>query len=154
LMIPYGVYLAADAIHASGVVAVVTCGLMLSRRSAEFFSPTVRLQVYAVWDAVVFILNGVVFVLIGLQLRAIVAGLATMTMTQLLAAGALFSVLGHLPAARVGRSGSASLVFRAASLPASDRSASLLARAGGRRLERHARRGVARRGIRAAGSSE
>jgi CPA1 family monovalent cation:H+ antiporter len=93
LMIPYGVYLTADVLHASGVVAVVTCGLMLSRRSAEFFSPTVRLQVYAVWDALVFILNGVVFVLIGLQLRAIVAGLTTITMSQLLAAGALFSVL-------------------------------------------------------------
>src|SRR5262245_5643116 len=71
LLIPYAVYLAADALHASGVVAVVTCGLVLSRRSAEFFSPTVRLQIYAVWEALVFILNGVVFVLIGLQLRAI-----------------------------------------------------------------------------------
>jgi CPA1 family monovalent cation:H+ antiporter len=93
LMVPYSVYLAADGLRASGVVAVVTCGLMLSRRSAEFYSPAVRLQVSAVWEAVVFILNGVVFVLIGLQLRAIVARLATIPMSQLLTVGALFSVL-------------------------------------------------------------
>lgn len=90
LLIPYAVYLTADAVHASGVVAVVTCGLVLSRRSAEFFSPTVRLQVYAVWEALVFILNGVVFVLIGLQLRAIVAGFTT-PLPRLLLAGAFFS---------------------------------------------------------------
>jgi CPA1 family monovalent cation:H+ antiporter len=92
LLIPYAVYLTADTVHASGVVAVVTCGLMLSRRSAEFFSPTVRLQVYAVWEALVFILNGVVFVLIGLQLRAIVAGFTT-SLSRLLVAGAFFSLL-------------------------------------------------------------
>ena len=93
LMTPYAVYLSADAIHASGVVAVVTCGLILTRRSAEFFSPAVRLQVYAVWNAIVFILNGVVFVLIGLQLRGILSGLTSVPMWRLVAAGAVFSAL-------------------------------------------------------------
>jgi len=93
LMIPYAVYLAADAVHASGVVAVVTCGLMLTRGSAEFFSPAVRLQAYAVWNAVVFILNGVVFVLIGLQLRDVVSRLDQMSLWQLVGAGALFSLV-------------------------------------------------------------
>jgi monovalent cation/hydrogen antiporter len=93
LMVPYAAYLAADAAHASGVVAVVTCGLLLSRRSAEFFSPAVRLQVYAVWNAIVFILNGFVFVLIGLQLRGIVAGLAAISLLRLLSAGAVCSML-------------------------------------------------------------
>jgi CPA1 family monovalent cation:H+ antiporter len=93
LMIPYAVYLAADMLHASGVVAVVTCGLLLTRRSAEYFSSTVRLQVYAVWNAAVFILNGVVFVLIGLQLRGTVAALGTMPISRLVAVGAIFSVV-------------------------------------------------------------
>src|SRR4051794_32668287 len=93
LMIPYAVYLAATAVHASGVVAVVTCGLMLSRRSAEFFSPAVRLQVYAVWNAVVFILNGVVFVLIGLQLRDVLSRITAISTWQIVGAGALFSVV-------------------------------------------------------------
>jgi Na+/H+ antiporter len=93
LMIPYVVYLTADAMRASGVVAVVTCGLILTRGSAEFFSPAVRLQVYAVWNAILFILNGVVFVLIGLQLRGILAHLTAMPTWRIVAAGAVFSIL-------------------------------------------------------------
>jgi Na+/H+ antiporter len=93
LMVPYAVYLAADAVHASGVVAVVTCGLMLTRGSAEFFSPAVRLQVYAVWNAIVFILNGLVFVLIGLQLRDVVSRLHGLSLWHLVGLGALFSVV-------------------------------------------------------------
>jgi monovalent cation/hydrogen antiporter len=93
LMIPYAAYLSADALHGSGIVAVVTCGLILSRRSAGFFSPAVRLQVYAVWNAIVFILNGIVFVLIGLQLRGIIAGLTAVPLWRLVATGAAFSVL-------------------------------------------------------------
>src|SRR5437762_8364504 len=68
ILTPYGAYLAADAIHASGVLAVVACGLYLSRKSSHFFSANVRLQAWAVWDSLTFILNGLVFVLIGLQL--------------------------------------------------------------------------------------
>ncbi len=93
LMIPYAVYLTADAAHASGVVAVVTCGLILTRGSAEFFSPAVRLQVYAFWNAIVFILNGVVFVLIGLQLPGIVGRLGSMSLWHMIAAGLDFSIL-------------------------------------------------------------
>jgi len=68
ILTPYTAYLAADFIHASGVLAVVTCGLYLTRQSSHFFSATVRLQAWAVWDSLTFILNGLVFVLIGLQL--------------------------------------------------------------------------------------
>src|SRR4029077_1045557 len=41
ILIPYAAYLAAEEVHASGVLAVVACGLFLSRRSANFFSPSV-----------------------------------------------------------------------------------------------------------------
>jgi CPA1 family monovalent cation:H+ antiporter len=68
ILTPYVAYLAADFIRASGVLAVVACGLYLSRKSSHFFSPTVRLQAWAVWDSLTFVLNGLVFVLIGLQL--------------------------------------------------------------------------------------
>jgi CPA1 family monovalent cation:H+ antiporter len=93
VIVPYAAYLGAEAIHASGVLAVVACGLMLSRRSADLFSPSVRLQVYAVWTAVVFILNGVVFVLIGLQLPGIVRSFGGPTPLGVVAYGALFSAL-------------------------------------------------------------
>src|SRR5262245_56813130 len=63
VLVPYVAYLAAESVRASGVLAVVACGLYLSRRSAQFFSPGVRIQAYAVWNSFTFILNGLVFVL-------------------------------------------------------------------------------------------
>ena len=74
LVVPYAAYLAAERAKASGVLAVVACGIYMSRKSAEFFSPSVRLQVDGAWEALVFMLNGLVFVLIGLQLPYVLAG--------------------------------------------------------------------------------
>jgi Na+/H+ antiporter len=93
LLIPYAVYLAADAVHASGVLAVVACGLFLSRRSAQFFSPAVRIQVWSFWESLNFVLNGLVFVLIGLQLPALRAAIQEYSLPALLRDGAIFSLL-------------------------------------------------------------
>jgi len=93
ILVPYAVYFMAEAIHASGVLAVVVCGLYLSRRSSEFFSPSVRIQAWAVWDALSFILNGLVFVLIGLQLPYVLGGIRDYKLGELLLFGALFSGL-------------------------------------------------------------
>lgn len=93
ILVPYAAYLAADAAHASGVLAVVACGLYLSRRSSEFFSPGVRLQAFAVWDSLDFVLNGLVFVLIGLQLRWVLAEIHDLRPSTLIMYGALFSGL-------------------------------------------------------------
>jgi monovalent cation/hydrogen antiporter len=93
ILVPYAVYLAADAVHASGVLAVVACGLFLSRRSAQFFSPEVRIQIWSVWEALTFVLNGLVFVLIGLQLPAILAAIHGYSLLTLLKDGLLFSAL-------------------------------------------------------------
>jgi len=73
LVTPYAAYLAADRIHASGVLAAVACGLFLGRRSATYFSSVVRLEAQAFWNTLIFVLNGVVFILIGLQLPYILA---------------------------------------------------------------------------------
>jgi len=86
LLVPYVAYLAAGAIHASGVLAVVACGLYLSRQSSQFFSPNVRMQAWAVWDALTFVLNGLVFVLIGLQLPFVLAGIHDYSFGQLVMA--------------------------------------------------------------------
>jgi Na+/H+ antiporter len=93
ILTPYAVYLAADAVHASGVLAVVACGLFLSRRSARFFSAQVRMQAWAVWESLTFVLNGLVFVLIGLQLPAIRAAMRGYSIPSLLLDGAVFSAL-------------------------------------------------------------
>ncbi len=93
ILIPYAVYLAADAVHASGVLAVVTCGLFLSRRSAQFFSPSVRIQIWSFWESFTFVLNGLVFVLIGLQLPGIRAHIREYSLATLILDGALLSVV-------------------------------------------------------------
>lgn len=91
ILTPYGAYLAADFIHASGVLAVVACGLYLSRKSSQFFSPTVRLQAWAVWDSLTFVLNGLVFVLIGLQLPYVTATIRDHNLGTLVLYGLAFS---------------------------------------------------------------
>jgi CPA1 family monovalent cation:H+ antiporter len=91
ILTPYVAYLAADFVHASGVLAVVACGLYLSRKSSHFFSPTVRLQASAVWDSLTFILNGLVFVLIGLQLPYVVGTIRDHNLGILILYGLAFS---------------------------------------------------------------
>ena len=71
LLTPYAAYLVADALQMSGVLAVLSAGLYLSRQSSRFFSSNTRLQANAVWNVLVFLLNGLIFLLIGLQLRSI-----------------------------------------------------------------------------------
>ncbi|MEO6981921.1 MAG: Na+/H+ antiporter [Edaphobacter sp.] len=92
LIVPYAAYLAGERAKASGVLAVVACGLYLSRQSASLFSPAVRLQVVGAWGALTFILNGLVFVLIGLQLPYVLAGInGRYGIGTLVFYGALFS---------------------------------------------------------------
>ena len=75
LIVPYAAYLMGEAVKGSGVIAVVVCGLFVSGRSSTSFSAGVRLQLFAVWDAIEFLLNGLVFVLIGLQLPYVLDGI-------------------------------------------------------------------------------
>src|SRR6195256_1632343 len=93
ILTPYACYLAAESVRASGVLAVVACGLYLSRQSSEFFSASVRIQTWAVWDSLTFVVNGLVFVLIGLQLPHVLAGIRGYSLFHLLLYGALFSAI-------------------------------------------------------------
>jgi CPA1 family monovalent cation:H+ antiporter len=69
VLVPFAAYLVAEEVRASGVLAVVACGLLHSRRADESRPPRIRLETGVVWNTLNFILNGLVFVLIGLQLR-------------------------------------------------------------------------------------
>jgi monovalent cation/hydrogen antiporter len=93
VMVPYVAYLAAESLHASGVFAVVACGLYLSYRSTHLFSANVRLQAYGFWNALNFVLNGLVFVMIGLQLPQVLAGIRGYRLAQLILYGVIFSAL-------------------------------------------------------------
>lgn len=93
ILTPYAAYLAAESVRASGVLAVVACGLYLSRQSSHFFSASVRLQAWAVWDSLTFVINGLTFVLIGLQLPQVLAGIREYNFRELVLFGALFSAI-------------------------------------------------------------
>ncbi|MFH6958628.1 Na+/H+ antiporter [Flavobacterium aquidurense] len=75
LLTPYIIYLAAEEVHSSGVLAVVCGGLLLSNNRHRFLSSRSRLQGVNVWQSLTFILNGFVFMLIGLDLPQITNGL-------------------------------------------------------------------------------
>ncbi|MBC9930188.1 Na+/H+ antiporter [Chitinophaga qingshengii] len=75
LVTPYAMYIGAEAAHASGVLAVVSGGLFLSYHRHRFLSGSSRLRGENVWQSIVFLLNGLVFILIGLDLPEITAGL-------------------------------------------------------------------------------
>ncbi|WP_461081249.1 Na+/H+ antiporter [Spirosoma flavus] len=82
LLTPYSSYLIAENLHISGVLSVVTTGLFLSVRTDQLFTHQSRLQTNAVWEIVIFLLNGLVFILIGLQLPSIVADLNGYTLPE------------------------------------------------------------------------
>jgi monovalent cation/hydrogen antiporter len=75
LLTGYAAYLPADALHVSGVLAVVTAGLYLGWEDPRIMSAKTRLQSIATWEVMTFLLNGLLFILIGLQLRTIVKSL-------------------------------------------------------------------------------
>jgi monovalent cation/hydrogen antiporter len=64
-------YLPAESLGVSGVLAAVTVGLIVGHRGSELSTPTSRLRGYAFWEVLVFLLNAVLFVLVGLQLPGI-----------------------------------------------------------------------------------
>ena len=76
LLSGYAAYLPAERIGASGVLAAVTVGIVLGWRAPRISSARMRIQGYAVWDTLVFLLNALLFVLIGLQLPLILNGLS------------------------------------------------------------------------------
>lgn len=71
LLTPYIAYLPAEWLGVSGVLAAVTCGIFISRKLGRITSAQVRLRAYVVWDVLIFILNGLMFILMGLQVSRI-----------------------------------------------------------------------------------
>jgi CPA1 family monovalent cation:H+ antiporter len=93
LISPYIMYITAEHFHYSGVLAVVSGGLFLSFRSSEIFSYESRLHTAGLWETLVFLLNGLVFILIGLQLPVIVKGLGNYSMGEAILYALLISLI-------------------------------------------------------------
>jgi CPA1 family monovalent cation:H+ antiporter len=74
ILTPFTAFLTAEALHASGVVAVVVSGLWLSQAGPRIVRAATRQQAEAFWSLAAFLLNGTLFVLIGLQVQAAVRG--------------------------------------------------------------------------------
>ena len=84
LVTPFAAYLPAEAVEASGVLAVVTAGVFISRYSSRFFTAEVRTMAVSFWRVVEFLLNGLAFILVGLQLRKVYFDLGDYPIGELL----------------------------------------------------------------------
>lgn len=88
---PYVMYLAAEAVDSSGVMSVVTGGLFLANRSHMFLTSAGRIKSHTVWQSISFMLNGLVFILIGLDLPEIAGGLEGVSMRSAIGYGVLIT---------------------------------------------------------------
>ena len=107
LLAPYIAWVLGESTHASAVLACVAGGLHVRQHFSAAVAPTTRLQARAVWDLLIFVLNGFIFILIGLQLGALHEAVPSGRFGSLLIAGALVSLvaivvrLGWVPLAAV-----------------------------------------------------
>jgi CPA1 family monovalent cation:H+ antiporter len=92
ILTPFAAYLPAERLGVSGVLAVVTAGLYLGWRTPEITSSRTRLQAGPVWEMIVFLLNGFIFILIGLQLPEVLGRLSGRSIPQLVGYATLISV--------------------------------------------------------------
>ena len=105
LLAPYVAWVLGEQAHASAVLACVAGGLHFRQHFSEAVSPVTRIQGRAVWDLLVFVLNGFIFILIGLQLGALRQAIPAERFGPVLAAGAVISLtaivvrLGWVPMA-------------------------------------------------------
>ncbi|WP_343697627.1 Na+/H+ antiporter [Flavobacterium sp.] len=69
LLMPFVAYLIAEQFHVSGVIAVVVSGLSIARFSKKIFPENLKNSSRSLWDIIIFLLNGLIFILIGLNFR-------------------------------------------------------------------------------------
>jgi CPA1 family monovalent cation:H+ antiporter len=93
LLTPFVTYLPAERLHLSGVLAVVASGIYLGWHSPTIVSARYRLQSAVFWQMVVFLLNGFVFISIGLQLPGILRDLAGESLRSLVRDAAIISLV-------------------------------------------------------------
>ncbi|HEV7207332.1 MAG TPA: Na+/H+ antiporter [Mycobacteriales bacterium] len=89
LLTPFAAYLPAEAAHASGLTAVVFCGLFMSPRTSRVLTGEGRLSTEAIWGVLVYLLEGVIFALIGLQLPTLLRHLTEQSVAAVIGEAAL-----------------------------------------------------------------
>lgn len=89
LIVPYIMYVGAEHFHFSGVLSVVAGGLVMSYNSHCYMSHTTRIQAGSVWSVLVFLMNTIIFILIGLELPIVIAGMEEYSISE----GILYSIV-------------------------------------------------------------
>ena len=92
LVTPFASYLLADVVGASGVLAVVATGMYAARTVPKVLGPALRVQTYAMWTVMTFMLESLVFILVGLELPYVTRALNTLPLSELLWEGVIVSV--------------------------------------------------------------
>ncbi|MFG3705355.1 Na+/H+ antiporter [Micromonospora sp. NPDC047670] len=87
VLTPFVAFLLAELVHASGVLAVVVAGLMLSYAAPRVVRARSRVLAYAFWDLATFLINGGLFVLLGMQIPRALRGLTSLSMARALTIG-------------------------------------------------------------------
>nr|ACN18076.1 Na+/H+ antiporter [uncultured bacterium BLR5] len=90
---PYCMYYLAESFHFSGVLAVVSGGLFLSNRRQRMLNFRSRIEGVNVWNSLVFVLNGFIFMLLGLQLPAVTRQLGDTSLSKAIGYGLLISIV-------------------------------------------------------------
>ena len=78
----FGVWIIAEQMHLSGIITMVVFAMTASRKAPEIMPARIRIPAWAVWEVAVFVLNVLAFILIGFQLKSILAGLSVTTGLQ------------------------------------------------------------------------
>jgi CPA1 family monovalent cation:H+ antiporter len=87
LLTPYAAYLSAERLGASGVIATVAAGLYLGQRGSQIMGADARLTGRAVWETITFLLNGFVFIVMGMEVPVILRALTTSEALRLVGIG-------------------------------------------------------------------
>ncbi|SEW51233.1 Na+/H+ antiporter [Chitinophaga arvensicola] len=101
LLMPFVTYLLAEEIHVSGVIAVVVLGLRMGRLSGQVFPEKLKQQSGAIWDIIIFLLNGLIFILIGLQFPYVIKNIPSNLIWPYIGYGFLITLVALL--LRMGR---------------------------------------------------
>jgi monovalent cation/hydrogen antiporter len=89
----YAAYLPAEELGASGVIAAVTVGVYMGWYTPQLTTPVMRIQSVAIWEILTFLLNAVLFLLVGLQLPTVIENIEGYSAGELISWGLLVSVV-------------------------------------------------------------
>ncbi|MDQ1856431.1 Na+/H+ antiporter [Chryseobacterium sp. WLY505] len=93
ILLPFAAYSFAEHLGCSGVLAVVVLGMFLSWNSFSLFSSASRIQMSHFWDVIIFILNGLIFLILGMQLPAIISHIPSTELPLLILYGFLLFII-------------------------------------------------------------